>query len=93
MDFDLEKALKEREERVSKIVLDEELIPALKYESKMIYEDLLRTKDIISTIHFVNSWKPIEVFFEIIQEAIDNTNGIHSDVSYEYYENDYSSIK
>lgn len=91
MDFDLEKALKEREERVSKIVLDEELIPALKYESKMIYEDLLRTKDIISTIHFVNSWKPIEVFFEIIQEEINNTNGIHSDVSYEYYENDYSS--
>ena len=91
MDFDLEKALKEREERVSKILLDEEFIPALKYESKMIYEDLLRTKDIISNIHFVNSWKPIEVFFEIIQEAIDNTNGIHSDVSYEYYENDYSS--
>ena len=92
MNYNIDKLLKEREERVSKIILDEEFIPGIKYDSERMYNDLLRIKELLKKYHFVNSWKPIKTFFEIIQDDINNTKEIVSNVHYEYYEKDiYSS--
>ena len=85
MGFDLAKAMKEHEERVKNTVLSEEFIPSIDYESEIIYKDLLVVRDLLKEIHFVNSWEPIEVFFNIIQERIEESKEINRKIYYKYY--------
>lgn len=86
MEFDFEKEMKEHEERVKNTVLSEEFIPAINYESEIIYKNLLVVRDLLKDIHFVNSWEPIEVFFNIIQERIEESKEINRNIYYTYYE-------